>query len=156
MEVDYGITAGLYWSIILSHCDWQVLTHRRPCWYTQEIRKWKQIRKMPQDSFYPWQIRWPRSMPQHSHVNRIAFTHLSEAAQQSQKNPPQTLLSRCSPTVMVRLGVSSLRLELLRYLSSSENAHIQVKLFAVKKAGGMLYSKDLWRTFSGCAVLEIE
>lgn len=95
-------------------------------------------------------------MPQHSHVNRIAFTHLSEAAQQSQKKPPQTLLSRCSPTVMVRLGVSSLRLELLRYLSSSENAHIQVKLFAVKKAGGMLYSKDLWRTFSSCAVLEIE
>ncbi len=27
------------------------------------------------------------------------------------------------------------------YLSSSENVHIQVKLFAVKKAGGMSYTK---------------
>lgn len=39
---------------------------------------------------------------------------------------------------------------------SSENVHIQVKLFAVKKAGGMSYTKDLWSTFNGCTVLETE
>lgn len=41
------------------------------------------------------------------------------------------------------------------YLSSSENVHIEVKLFAVRKAGGMSYSKDLWSTYSGGTVLEI-
>lgn len=86
---------------------------------------------MPQDCFYPRQIKWPHSVPLQSHVNHIDFTHLSKAALQSQK------LSCCSPTMMVELGLSSPRLKLVCYLSSSENVHIQVKLFAAKEAGGM-------------------
>lgn len=123
-------------------CDWQVLTLLRPCWYTQEIRKWKQIRKMPQDCFSPWQIKWPCSVPLQSHVNHIDFTHLSKAALQSRK------YKLCFPAAVQLWWFSLVRLarglKLVCYSSSSENVHINVKLFAVKKAGGMSYTKDLW------------
>lgn len=154
MEVDYGITAGLYWSIILSHCDWQVLTHRRPCWYTQEIRKWKQIRKMPQDSFYPWQIRWPRSMPQHSHVNRIAFTHLSEAAQQSQKTPhklcfPAALQLWWFGSVCLACGLNCcvicLLLKMLTYKLSYLLSRKQEACYIVKICGEPSVAALFWR-----------
>lgn len=154
MEVDYGITAGLYWSIILSRCDWQVLTHRRPCWYTQEIRKWKQIRKMPQDSFYPWQIRWPRSMPQHSHVNRIAFTHLSEAAQQSQKKPhklcfPAALQLWWFGSVCLACGLNCcvicLLLKMLTYKLSYLLSRKQEACYIVKICGEPSVAALFWR-----------
>lgn len=154
MEVDYGITAGLYWSIIFSHCDWQVLTHRRPCWYTQEIRKWKQIRKMPQDSFYPWQIRWPRSMPQHSHVNRIAFTHLSEAAQQSQKKPhklcfPAALQLWWFGSVCLACGLNCcvicLLLKMLTYKLSYLLSRKQEACYIVKICGEPSVAALFWR-----------
>lgn len=118
---------------ISTHWDWQVLTLLRPSLYTEEIRKWKQIRHMPQDCFHPRQIKWPQSVSVQSHVNHPDFTHVSKAGLQSQK--------RCFPVappdVMVELAPSSLRLKLLRYWSFPGNVRIQVKLFAVKKARGL-------------------
>lgn len=51
----------------------------------------------------------------------------------------QTLLSCCTSATVVELGPSRLRLERVCYLSS-ENVHLQVKSYAVRKAGGLSHT----------------
>lgn len=131
---------------------WQVLNLWRPWWYTPEIRKWKQIRKMPKDFFYPW--KWPCSALQSHSTISTSRTFLKPHCNLTNTN--FAFPAALTPAPLVWLSPSSLRLELVCYLSSSENVHIQVKLFAVEKAGGMSYTKDLWSTFSCCTVLETE
>lgn len=133
MAVHYSITARLQWSTIFLHCDWQVFTLRRPCWYTQEIRKWKQIRKMPQDCFHPRQIKWLHGMSLQSHVSRIDFTHLSKAAQAISKNTNFFPPACCSISDGSAWCVWSLGLKMARYLSSSENVQTQPPLVGTNK-----------------------
>lgn len=107
---------------------------------------------MPTDFFYPW--KWPRSALQ-SHVT-VSTSRTFLKPRCNLTNTNFAFPAALTPAPLVWLGPSSPRLEPVCYLSSSENVHIQVKLFAVEKAGGMSHTKDLWSTFSGCAVLETE
>lgn len=137
---------------ICTLCDWQVLTLWGPCWYTQEIRKWKQIRKMPQDCLYPRQIKWPRSVPLQSHVNHIDFTHLSKAALQSQKHKlcfPAAIQLWWFSSVCLARGLNRcvicLLLKMFTYKLSYLLSRRQEACHKVKICGAPLVAAQFWR-----------
>lgn len=77
MAVHYSVTAQALAKPNISVL-WLTSTHSPwPCWCTEEIRKCKQIRKMPQDCIHPWKIKWRGTVPPQSHVKHIDFAHLS-------------------------------------------------------------------------------
>lgn len=77
MAVHYSVTAQALAKPNISAL-WLTSTHSPwPCWCAEEIRKWKQIRKMPQDCIHPWKIKWRGTVPPQSHVKHIDFAHLS-------------------------------------------------------------------------------
>lgn len=77
MAVHYSITAQALAKPNIS-VSWLTSAHSLwPCWCTEEIRKWKQIRKMPQDCIHPWKIKQRGTVPPKSHVKHIDHAHLS-------------------------------------------------------------------------------
>lgn len=150
MAVHYSITAGLWWSPIFSHYDWQVLT-LWPCWYTEEIRKWKQIRKMPQDCIHPLKIKWHRTVPLQSHVNHIDLMHLSKASLQSQKHKlrfPAALQVRWSGLACLAWGLNGCVICLLKmftYKWSYLLSRRQEACHILKICGAPSMAAQFWR-----------
>lgn len=84
-------------------------------------------------------------MQRGSHMSGVSTSHTSPKLRRNLQNTNLAFLPHASYDGRARSvwprGVSC-------YLSS-ENVHIQVKLLAVREAGGMSYTKDWWSTFSG-------